>query len=305
MRRFWLGLAAASVVSACGGGNPFTTTTDDDTDTGTDTESVIPDALANDLESVSYDPSNQTLTVSGVSLDETPFSASYVRKTALDRDGYEAYTVQDSSLDRHSTAYVRQIEGGYAVVVATGGQFNYYFAGTNYGRTGSYSAPDTDQPSGGLVSYAGSYVGLLNTAGSGEDLLPVAAGTPSELQPDQAAEITGDVFINADFADNTVNGLIYNRAVTDNGSASPANLELAPTSITEDGTFTGDVSIDKTNFGEYGGIFSGTDAAAVAGSVHATGHIDGYSSDIEEYGVFVLGQCGGDSSDPVCDQPTP
>ncbi|WP_424978873.1 thymidylate synthase [Leisingera sp. S232] len=304
MRRFWLGLAAASVVSACGGGNPFATT-DDGTETGTDTESIVPEALANDLESVSYNASNQTLSVSGVSLDETPFSSSYVRKPALDRNGYEAYTVQDSSLDRHSTAYVREIEGGYAVVVATGGQFNYYFAGTNYGRTGAFSAPVTDQGSGGLVSYAGTYVGLLNTAGSSEDLLPVASGTPAELLPSQGAEITGDVFINADFRDNTVNGVIYNRVVPDRGEASPADLELSPDAITEDGTFTGTATIDQVAVGEYGGIFSGANAQSVAGSVHATNHIDGLPATIEEYGIFVLGQCGGDHSDPVCDQPAP
>ncbi|UWQ47002.1 thymidylate synthase [Leisingera aquaemixtae] len=301
MRRFWLGIAAAAALSACGGGNPFTTGTGDPDDvTGT-----IPEAIANDLDSVSYNPASQTLTVTGVSLDETPFSATYVRKPSLDRDGYEAYTVQDSSLDRHSTAYAREIEGGYAVVVATGGQFGYYFAGANYGRSGAYSAPATDQPSGGLVSYAGSYIGLLNVAGSGEDLLPVTPGTPTDVLPTQAAEITGDVLINADFTDNAVNGLIYNRAVRDDGSVSPTNLELAPTAIASDGTFSGLATINQQSVGEYGGVFSGTNAASVAGGVHATGHITEYGPEIEEYGVFVLGQCGGASSDPLCDQPTP
>lgn len=301
MRRFWLGIAAASALSACGGGNPFTTGTDDPDDVA----GTIPEAVANDLDSVSYNPASQTLTVTGVSLDETPFSATYVRKPSLDRDGYEAYTVQDSSLDRHSTAYAREIEGGYAVVVATGGQFGYYFAGANYGRSGAYSAPVTDQPSGGLVSYAGSYIGLLNVAGSGEDLLPVTPGTPTDVLPSQAAEITGDVLINADFTDNVVNGLIYNRAVRDDGSVSPTNLELAPTAIASDGTFSGSTTVGQQSVGEYGGVFSGTNAASVAGGVHASGHIAEYGPDIEEYGVFVLGQCGGASSDPLCNQPTP
>ncbi|UWQ76217.1 thymidylate synthase [Leisingera sp. M658] len=306
MRRYWLGLAAASVLSACGGGNPFITTTDDPTD---DPATTIPEALANDLESVDYDPGNQTLTVTGVGLDETPFTATYVRKPALDRNGYEAYAVQDNALTEHSTAYVRQTEGGYAAVVVTGGQFGTYQGGTTYGRTGSFTAPVTDAGVGGIVSYAGTYVGLLNINGDGGDLLTPAPGTDPSILPGQSAEVTGDVFINADFTqDSEVKGRIYNRRITDLPATAVEDLTLMTTAITSDGSFTGAVNAGGTSVGDYGGVFSGADAAAVAGSVHATSHIEAFSGNtppIEEYGVFVLGSCDGASPDPVCNQPDP
>ncbi|MEX0304270.1 MAG: thymidylate synthase [Leisingera sp.] len=263
--------------------------------------------MANDVESVAYDPANQTLTVTGVGLDETPFTATYVRKPALDRVGYEAYTVQDNALTEHSTAYVRQTEGGYAAVVVTGGQFGTYQGGTTYGRTGSFDAPDTSNP-GGIVSYAGTYVGLLNIDGDGGDLITPTPGTPTEILPGQSAEITGDIFINADFTQNNeVKGRIYNRQITDQTGTVVEDLNLVNTAIESNGSFTGAVEQDGTNRGEYGGVFSGTDAAAVAGSVHATNHIAAFTGNtvpIEEYGVFVLGSCDGASPDPVCNQPT-
>ncbi|MBO9441474.1 thymidylate synthase [Phaeobacter italicus] len=312
MKRAMLGLAATAMLSACGGGtNPFNT--GDGTDGGTGSGITIPENLASDLDSVAYDPDAGTLVISGLSLDDTPFSATYRRRPALDREGYLAYTAQDSSLDRHVTAYVREIEdGAFAVAVATGGQFSYYFAGTHYGRRGNYSAPTEDVASGGIVSYAGTYVGLLNIAGDGGDLLPVATGTPAAVRPTQVAEVTGDAFINAGFRDNVVNGTIYNRQIqplTDGAAAIDATtLNLAPTTIEANGTFAGDTSIEvngtRTVVGEYGGIFAGTDATSVAGSVRVSEHLDGFNGE-EEFGIFVLGQCGTASSSDVCNQPVP
>ncbi|UWQ55131.1 thymidylate synthase [Leisingera caerulea] len=299
MRRFWLGIAAASALSACGGGNPFTTGTDDPDDvTGT-----IPEELAGDVDSVSYDAANQTLTVTGVGLDDSPFSATYVRKPALDRVGYEAYTIQDNALTEHSTAYVRQTEGGYATVVMTGGQFGFFQGGTAYGRAGTYSAPDTSQSGTGIVSYAGTYVGLLNIDGDNGDLIDPSNGTDPSILPGQAAEVTGDVFINAGFTDNRVKGGVYNRQITDRPGTAVENLALNPTDINSDGSFVGDISSDGSSVGQYGGVFAGSNAAAVAGSLHATDHISALSGGtvpVEEYGVFVLGSCDGASPDPAC-----
>ncbi|WP_293573451.1 thymidylate synthase [Phaeobacter sp.] len=313
MKRVILGCVAAAAVSGCGGGtNPFNT--DDGGTGGTDDGAItIPENLASDVESVAYDASAGTLVITGLSLDDTPFSASYQRRPALDRNGYLAYTAQDSSLDRHVTAYVREIEdGAFAVAVATGGQFSYFFSGTNYGRRGGYSAPTGDVNSGGIVSYAGTYVGLLNIAGDGGDLLPVTPGTPDDIRPEQVAEVTGDAFINADFTDNVVNGTIYNRQIeplADGAAATDVQtLDLAPGTLEANGTFTGTVSITNngaiTPVGEYGGIFAGTDATSVAGSLTAEGHIEN-APDIEEYGIFVLGQCGTAESSDVCNQPVP
>jgi hypothetical protein len=319
MRRILLSVATAFLLSACGG-NPFTTDTDTTgTDTGgTDTGGTdttvsgtigpngefipdIPTEISSDLQSITYDPVNQTLIVTGISLDEGFVPATYTRNPGLDRRGYEAYTFQDDPLDRHVTAFVKEIDGTRAAIVVTGGQFGHYFGGGTYSRDGAFDPP-SGGVNGGLVSYAGNYVGLLNIAGDGGDLIDVDAGTPPELIPDQAAEVTGSIFINADFADNVVNGTVFDRSVVDNPGLIPVDQELllSPTDITRNGSFTGDISGGGT--GTYGGIFGGTDASAVAGSLFASGHI---GADSEEFGLFVLSQCGTPNDDPICSQVNP
>lgn len=298
MKRLSMGVLALFALSACSGGNPFATATDTETpDTG------IPEVLASDLDGVSYDPVNKTLTVRGVSLDNTPYEAVYTRKAGLDRGGYEAYTTQDGSLQRHSTAYVRDINGTRAAVVVTGGQFEHYFAGTVYGRSGNFEPAPTTQPNQ-LVSYAGNYVGLLNAAGDGGDLLPVAPGTPNSVRPVQAAEVTGRVLINADFADNQVNGTVFNRSWVDSPAMVLEDLALKPSEIASDGSFTGETTINLQNKGTYGGIFGGDQSSVVAGSLFAKDHIDGVNNE-EEYGIFVLPRCGTPGDDALCNQPNP
>ena len=298
MKRFWLGCAALAALSACSGGNPFVTDTDTDAD-----NSSIPEAVAGSLEGISYDPASQTLTVRGIALDDTPVEAVYRRRPALDRGGYEAYTVQDSSLDRHTTPYVKDLGGTRGAIVVTGGQFEHYFGGGVYGRSGAYSPPPATVNGNGLVSYAGNYVGLLNGPGDGGDLLPVAPGTPPNILPRQAAEVTGRVLVNADFADNVVNGQVFDRVVVDDPGLALRDLALAPAEIdTTTGSFTGEITIDLLPKGTYGGIFGGPDAAAVAGALFAKDHIDAVTNE-EEYGVFVLQQCGTPGADALCNQP--
>jgi hypothetical protein len=303
MRRFWLGLAAMTIVAACGGGNPWV---DDGGGGGTTPGTGVPEALLGDLESFTYDPVAQTLIVSGISLDDTPFEATYTRRPGLDVPGYEAYTAQDGSLDRHSTAFVRERDGTRAAIVVTGGQFDVYFGGSSYSRTGAFTPPTATTPGGQLVTYAGSYVGLMNIAGDGGDLLPVTPGTPPDVLPVQAAEVTGNVLINADFADNQVNGVVYNRSIADgpSGGTSVQNIELAPAAILADGTFAGDAEQGLVGVGAYGGVFGGTNASAVAGTLFVGDHVTGFTG-IEERGLFVLAQCGTPSADPICTQPNP
>lgn len=302
MKRFLLGVAALVALSACSGSNPFVPATGGSG--GGSGASEIPAELAGALSSFTYDPVAKTLTVRGFGLDDTPFEAKYTRKPALDRNGYEAYTSQDSSLARHTTAYVKEIDGARAGITVSGPQFGHYFGGSGYGRDGAFDPPDTSL-SGGIVTYAGRYVGLRNAAGSGEDLLPVAAGTAPEIVPTQAAEVTGEIIITADFADSMVEGLIYKRVSVDT-STSIDSLELAGTAIDSTGSFTGTVTQNggETNVGTYGGIFGGTDASAVAGTVFVSDHITGVTG-AEEYGLFVLSKCGTAGADPVCTQPTP
>jgi len=146
----------------------------------------------------------------------------------------------------------------------------------------------------------------LNMAGDGGDLLPVAPGTPNDVRPVQAAEVTGSVLINADFADNQVNGVVYNRSIVDSPGIdlSNQNIELAPAEILEDGTFTGTANQNLISKGTYGGIFGGADASAVAGSLFVEDQVAGLDN-ILEYGLFVLAKCGTPNADPICNQPTP
>lgn len=307
MKRFWLCGAALAVVSACSGGNPWLEEDGEEVAPAP----TVPEELIGDLEGVTYDPVAETLTVTGVSLDNTPYETAYTRKPGLDRNGYQAYTNQDGSLDRHTTAYVRDINGTQAAIVVTGGQFGHYFGGSTYSSNGTFSAPIITAPvpgreNSGSVTYIGNYVGLLNGPGDGGDLKPVSPGTPVETRPVQAAEITGRVIINADFVDTTVNGLVYDRVIVDSPGVLMENLELSPTAIETDGRFVGAATQDagSSGVGTYGGVFGGTGATEVAGTVYVTDHISALSNE-EEYGLFVLSQCGTANADPLCNQPNP
>lgn len=298
--------ATLLMLSACGGSNAVFGTDDGNGGGGDPTPGLtIPEKIAGNITSIAYDPDAQTLEVRGTGLDDVAFVDVYTRKPALDRPGYEAYTAQDGSLTRHFTAYVREIDGTHGAVIGSGGQFNTVIQGVHYGRDGAYDPP-TSTPNGGVVSYAGHYVGVLNGNGSSEDLLPVTPGTDPSILPGQVVEVTGDVLINAGFGDtqNQVDGIVYNRRVEDY-NLDAEDLSLVPTEITENGTFTDQVMLPNLRVvGEYGGIFGGEDAAVVAGGLNARDHIEALESPIE-YGTFVLGVCGGPNADPVCDQPRP
>ncbi len=321
MKRYLAVLLGSALLYACGSGsNPFTTDADDGNGTGGNNPSVtndIPTALAGDVTRVTYDPAAMTLTVEGLTLDDIPFSATYARRPGKDVAGYEAYTTQNDGLDRHSTAYVAQSNNAGAVrasVVSTGGPRNRVFAGGFYERDGGYTPPAVS-PTSGLVSYAGSYVGLTNVDGDGSDLIPVAPGTPPELIPSEAAEITGDAFLQADFADNSVEGNITNRVLVDRGTPL-GSIVLVQTGIEADGTFSGtQVEYDLlaypgenvvgTDIGDYGGIFGGPDASGVAGIVQLD-QFDGPNDEElgfeaeTEVGIFVLDQCGQPVDASIC-----
>lgn len=310
MRRSYWSIALVLGLAACGGTPPFGgTTTEADGDA---TERAVPDVLAGDVQSFTYDPVAETLTVQGVPFDDGPASGEYRRRELLDRNGYEAYTAQDGSLDRHTTAYVKRINNTQAAVVVTGVQFEESFGGALY-STGAYSAPSDTIGEGGIVTYAGKYIGMLNMPGSGEDLTAVQPGTSDSVRSAQAAEVTGDVLITGDFGQASVDGVIHNRVIPDYdttltydpNSATPynhGNVALAATGIEADGTFFGEAKMDNVVKGEYGGLFGGTGATEVAGAVHLEDHLTEVDNEVE-YGVFVLAQCGQPDEDPVCAQP--
>ena len=232
-----------------------------------------------------------------ITLDADVENQVYTRAVIYDVNGYQAYTTQDDPLDRMFTAFGGVSADGVttAVVAMDGGQFTKYFGGAVYNAT-SYSAP-----SAGLSSYAGKYVGLTNVSTRDGTLDSIA---PAALLPDRATRTQGDVFINADFTDNQLNGAIYNREVLDD---SPLNVDstvyLTPTGIAADGSFTGTAAQSiggaaPVPVGEFTGTFGGANASGLAGGIYIT-DFDPDLDNEEERGIFVLNQCGtaGESAD--------
>lgn len=327
---------ALMLLAACGG-NPFasgsnptepTEPTDPTVPTPTDPV-VVPAVLAANMKSVAYDAATDSFRITMEALDTTPVTATWRRRPTLDVPGYDAYSVQEDPLDRMFVGLARTLptNGGgtvTGVLGGDGGQFNKVFQGASYSRTGAYSAPvGTADPGSGQVSYAGSYAGLANIAAPRpNDARPVAPGTPPEVIPGQPSRVTGDVFINANFSDNRVNGAIYNRILIDYGF----NLQsviLTPTDIRPNGTFAGDaerwVNDDASmpKIGDYGGTFAGNGADAVAGAValtrifwgdpaRPTGTSEGQQIQGGlEHGLFVLQQCGTAGAPAICSQVRP
>ncbi len=290
MKRFWLGFAAASMLSACSGGNPFL---DDDPDTGTPPPGNIPADVAGDLDAATFvpDPTNPRLVVTGVAYNGTPLPVEYDRtatSATLDSPGgqYTAFTRQPDALNTHTTAYAREVAGTRGVLVVSGGLDGYYNGGVSYSRSGGFDRPAAN-PANADIRYDGEYVGLLNYPDDGAALLPVPPGTDPDVAPGQAGRVFGQARIDADFSTNRVKGLVYNRRYEAAGLDIPENLEIAPTDILEDGSFAGEVTVAKQTKGTYGGTFGGPEAQAVAGGLFAKDHITGLAR-VEEYGLFVL-----------------
>lgn len=321
---------AVSLLSGCSG-NPFNPSASDEPPASPplddadqpatpdpDAAGSIPQELALNLESVTYDADNDTLVLRLTSLNAGTLDAEYQRTSILDRPGYQAYTLQDDPLDRHVTAMVARSvdpqESVQAGIAADGGQFNTSFSGGFYERNDTLFVT----PTTGLVSYAGGYVAQTNVNAPGDQLLAVDAGVDDSVRPIQSAQIAGTIFLNVDFAANTINGGIFNRTFTQYGATVPGggNNELPNVTLRvgdinrSDGTFYGATvnyeNVTSRDIGEYGGIFGGTGASAVAGVVSLT-EFDGPGDTLglvaeREVGVFVLSRCGVSGDDPVlCD----
>lgn len=324
-------------LAACGGGgNPFDpgeTAADSDTDTGGTADpdadpddeviegTLVPAVFANDIESATYDASTETLTINGLTLDDaTAEGISYRRRPDMDisnADGdvvFEAYTVQDDPLDRHVTAYAGEgLNGGdvRAVVGHSGGPRNRFFSGAFFERDGEYDPADIPDSAGsaeGNTRYVGSYVGLTNVAGSEEDLLRVPDSVdPDVPRPTQAAEITGEVVMVADFEEGAIEGDVLKRRLVDTGD-SLANLVLVNSEITQDGSFSGSVEYQnepEASIGDYGGVIGGSEAGSIAGALNLSefdgpnGNNLGFENE-RELGIFILDRCGQDADDPLC-----
>lgn len=316
-----LPLVAVLALAACEGSSPNPvngTGVPDDTGTDPDVDPVgIPEELAQDLDGIGFDigdpndPSDDTIIVEGVNLDDTPFQTVYSRNQALDVPGYSAFVAQDDRLDRIFVAVAAESPDGSvrAGSVSDGGQFNRFFRGNFYERDGAFTPPNVDE-NNGLVSYAGLYAGITNLDDLDQDQsLPNDPTDPGETRPIQPRQTTGNVFVNVDFADNAVNGTIYDRQFTDGKQL--ASLTLIPTELDENGEFIGDVEFsgrpDVGDQGEYGGIIGGEEGSSLAGVLVLDNIFVPDESDPEdtqfdaEVGTFVLPKCGTDGESDICD----
>jgi hypothetical protein len=311
-------LLAACDGNPLGTGDPEVPVCDTNCPVGADDPVTLPTVLAKNLKAIAYDQASDSFRITYSSLDTTPTVATWNRRAALDTVGYRAYTVQEDALDRMFVGLAKTSTDGSVTAIAAGdgGQFNRVFQGGSYARNGGWSAPaGTSAGGSGQVSYAGTYAGVTNIrAPRPGEILPVPGGTAGEVIPGQPSRVQGDIFINANFTDNAVNGAIYNRVLVDYTFGLQAVI-LVPTDIEANGSFTGtterwvndDSSMAVT--GDYGGVFGGTGATAVGGLVALTKL---YRSDdgtaltgALEQGVFVLQQCGTPGDAAICGQVAP
>ena len=312
MNRLIAAAAALALLGACGDGNTFTNDpTEGGVGGGGGDTAGIPENISDDLDAFTYNPATDTLTITGVFLDDEASTVTYARTPSLDVPGYVAYSVQEAPLDQHVTAYAQSISSVTGAMAVSGGQFTFYNGGVGYTRSGGFDPQDVT-PDTGLVTYAGDYIGITNIGSvDGTELAPVPPGTSDSIRPRQASTVTGSIFINADFIDNTVKGTVYDRVFRpSNGAAAvplgpDGDLNLVPTEITADGTFAGDVQVapsgDRQTVGEYGFIFGGTNSDAVACGLYVEEHMGPGFGDEEEYGLFVLGRCGTPvGTSPLC-----
>lgn len=312
MTRQYLTLSLVALLAACGDGQPFDFGTGGELDPDDDgtTSGDVPEVIGNNVDAVEYDAANGTFEVTVTSLDTTPANATYNRTPQLDVPGYTAFSIQEDPLDRFFIALAANSTDGSTTgaVVLDGGQFNKVFGGAYFERTGSYSPHVPDQPDNGLVSYAGEYAGLSNIfvpEGNPANLTDDTgtAGLDPDTLPKQASTVTGDVFLNADFTDNTINGAITDREIVELGIALPNVILVAePGNIDAGaGTFAGTAEApDQTVIGDYAGIFGGDGATSLSGAIKIEGYLDGVENELE-YGIFVLTKCGEPGDAALCD----
>lgn len=325
MKRIASASALALVLVACGGSgtNPFTVIPEAD---DTVDPLAVPTGIANDLDSISFNATNQTLVVTGLTQDGTPFNNSYdfvsdgqqsitvSNGTTYNAyvEGYSTFTTQNDAIGRHSTAFVASREGLQAGVVMTGGQFNKFFSGVHYERSGGYVAPTTPEARFD-VTYHGNYAAGLNGPGPNTNLKPIVGTLDPDLDvPVQTAYIQGLIFVNVDLNDLSVEGEIFNRTgvFTNNfGSADDVpgflalpDIVLVEGVLTDNGTFSGSLEVDGevgVSVGEFAGIIGGPNGEALAGGTNLEQFDDTLENEIE-FGVFVLDLCQAGDTDPIC-----
>lgn len=301
--------SALALLSACGDGQPLNFGADQPVPTPDPVDPTAPpppptpaEQTQGNIADAIYNPGSDTLRVDISSLDSTPQYAAYRRDRSLDVGPYRAFTRQEDPLDRLFIGYARQVQGVEGTLAMDGGQFSTYYGGVHVEQTGPYSPHRPGQPRNGLVSYAGDYVGILNLDipdGIATDRrLPVPRGTSAARVPGQSVRIDGEAFLNADFTNNEVNGVVDRRRIADPNTTIAGRTRLVPifligSTIEDDGSFGGVVRLDpRSPVGAYSGVFGGQRAAGIAGGVFLDGDFISQVDGENEYGLFVLRQCG-------------
>lgn len=298
---FRLSLAALLLLAACGG-SPWVATDDDDDDGTTDSTTAVPAAVKVNLRSMTYNPDNGgTLKVNLKGLQSSPAQVTFTRDSTRDVGGYRAFTYQETGLQRKYLALVRDNARGNlrVMAVADGGQFNRHFGGTTFARIDAFTRPNVSSGTEeGQFSYAGTYAGVFVP---GE---PANTTLPTSLQPNQPATVTGSALINANFANDQVNGGVTNRWVLDSSGNRVLRLEniaFPATEINAGGRFVGDVEFSgepDASIGTVAGLFGGRGATDIAGTL-VINPISG-EDNIWEYGVFTLPRCDTAGASPLC-----
>lgn len=304
-------LAFSLVLAACSGNSLNNGTPDDGTGGGDgdgdggESQLVVPAEVARNLRAISYDPAGKgTLTVDMDGLVGSPQGVKFVRTAKLDIEGYEAFTYQETNLQRSHLALVSVNKRGnlQAGVVADGGQFGRHFGGGHFARIDVYTPP-TIKPGveTGQFSYAGTYAGVFVTGPTEET--NVNAGLPDLILPGHNYRTTGTALINASFANNKVNGGVGNRELLDDKGRKVLDLaaiNFPATDIDAEGQFLGAVEFteDNSSAGSVAGIFGGKGASDVAGAI-VINPIPGEDG-IWEYGTFNLPRCDLAGSSPLC-----
>lgn len=250
-----------------------------------------------DVVNISYNATDDELTLTGLPFDDDPLGAVYTPFTTV--NGYTVYRNNEPGTFNQYLAIHRDT-GAIAIGVAAIEGYQ------EYGYTGAWYDVDdltTSIPATDLIQYLGDYAGTMTFIGTGDLLL-----TDGELE------------MEVDFTDGYLKGFIRNRDVfsvdaatgvlTDIGDRN--TLVLNDTIIT-DGTFEGTVNSYDTDgsvieSGTYQGFFGGSGATEIGGLVRAIGEYD-FNPLVEadddtfiarDLGVFTGSCLPVDGADPSC-----